>query len=88
MKLLAVVFAALLLLTGLTVGASTLNLGPLNVGVALAIAGAKALLVALYFMELRHGPRLLWLFAAGGLFWLGILVTLTLSDTLARGWRP
>jgi cytochrome c oxidase subunit 4 len=87
-RTLAAVFGTLLVLTVVSVGASFVNLGPLNAGVALAIGGAKALLVALFFMELRHGPRLLAVFAAGGLLWLGILLALTLSDYLAREWVP
>lgn len=52
-------FVALLVLTGLTVGASTLaregilDLGSLNIWIALIIAGAKATLVGLFFMHLR-----------------------------------
>jgi cytochrome c oxidase subunit IV len=56
--------------------------------VVLAIATAKALLIALYFMHLRDRDWLLWVVAAGSAVWLGILLTLTLSDYLTRGWIP
>jgi cytochrome c oxidase subunit 4 len=79
------VFAALLVLTGLTTGAAFVDLGGnFNGVVALAIAAGKAILVALYFMHLRHGSRLSWIFAGAGFFWLVILITLTLSDALTR----
>lgn len=85
-KVLSVIFAVLLLLTLTTYGVAFVDLGPENVAVALAIAICKALLVALFFMHLRYGPKLLWVVTGGGLFWLGILLTLTLSDYLTRGW--
>ena len=50
--LLAAVFAALVLLTGLTVAVSKIDLGNLNLYVALAIAVIKASLVVLFFMHL------------------------------------
>lgn len=81
-----VIFAALLLLTLTTYGVAFIDLGPGNVVVALAIAVCKALLVALFFMHLRHSPTLLWVVTGGGLFWLGILLALTVSDYLTRGW--
>jgi caa(3)-type oxidase subunit IV len=68
--------------------ARLIDLGPLNIVVVLAIATAKALLIALYFMHLRYGDRLMWVVAAGSAFWLGILLTLTISDYLTRGWIP
>jgi cytochrome c oxidase subunit 4 len=80
------VFAALLVLTIVTVFVARINLGPFNVVVALSVAFVKALLVVLYFMHLRYGPRLTWIVAAGGLYWLGILLVLTMSDYLTREW--
>ena len=44
---------ALLILTGLTIGAAFIDLGSGNVVVALGIASIKASLVALFFMHLR-----------------------------------
>ena len=82
------VFAALIVLTGVTVAVSYVDLGPASVVVALAIACAKALLVLLFFMHLRESPGLTWVVALGGFFWLGILIALTMSDVLTRGWLP
>ncbi len=78
-------FAGLILLLGLTVGASYLPLGPFGPVAALGIAGAKALLILLYFMQVRYKSGLTRLFVGTGFFWLGILFVLTLSDYLTRG---
>jgi cytochrome c oxidase subunit IV len=53
LPLLAGVFAALIALTVATVAATYVDLGALNVWVALAIAAVKAVLVAEIFMHLR-----------------------------------
>jgi len=84
----ALVFGGLLLLTALTVGAAYAPLGPWHEGVALAIAALKATLVLLFFMHLLRSHRLVWIVAGGTILWLGILVTLTLSDYLTRHWLP
>ncbi|HEV8713056.1 MAG TPA: cytochrome C oxidase subunit IV family protein [Candidatus Binatia bacterium] len=80
------VFAALLVLTYTTYIVAFIDLGPWNIVVAMAIAMGKAFLVTLFFMHLRHSPKLTWIVAGGGLFWLGILLALTVSDYLTRGW--
>ena len=80
------VFTALFALTALTTGVAFIDLGGIgNVAVALTIAVIKAVLVALYFMHLRYSSRLTIIFAGAGIFWLGILVALTLSDYISRG---
>jgi cytochrome c oxidase subunit 4 len=81
------IFFALIALTIATTGIAFVDLGGFfNTAVALAVAVIKALLVALFFMHLRYSVRLVWLFAAAGIFWLGILLVLTVSDYLSRGW--
>jgi cytochrome c oxidase subunit 4 len=80
------IFAALLALTGATVLVAYLPLGGWHTVLALAIAVTKAVLVLLFFMHLLHSPRLTWLVAAAGVFWLGILLTLTFADYLTRHW--
>ena len=57
-----------------------------NVLVGLTIAVCKAVLVALFFMHLLSSSRLTWIVLVGGLFWLGILMVLTLADYLTRHW--
>jgi cytochrome c oxidase subunit 4 len=78
------VFAALLVLTAVTVGVSYIDLGLWNVTVALIVASVKASLVALYFMHLRREGLLVWTFALVPVAFLLIIIAGTLSDTLVR----
>jgi cytochrome c oxidase subunit IV len=81
------VLAALLVLTATTCAVSFIDMGRMNAVVAVVIAFAKASLVALVFMHLRYSRRLMWVVAAAGLFWLSILIALTMGDYLTRGWQ-
>ena len=93
-KLYLIIFAALMVGTFLTVWVSYKDLDiqvlgkvvPFNTVVALAIAAAKATLVVLYFMHVKYGPRLQWIFVAAGFMWLVILLVLTLADYSSRNW--
>ncbi len=78
------VAGGLYILLVLTVAISLIDLGSLNIVAALAIAVAKMLLVVLFFMHVRWSSRMVWLFASGGLVWLGILFMLTMADFLSR----
>ena len=80
------VFAALILGTFLTVWAAGRDFGAFNTVVALGIAVTKATLVVLFFMHVKYATRLTKLAAVAGLYWLMILLALTLSDYLTR-WR-
>ena len=81
------VFAALVALTLLTVGGSFIPLSEgWHTAFGLAIATAKAILVALFFMHVLYGPRLTRVVIVGALLWLAILIGLTLSDYLTRDW--
>ena len=80
------VLLALLVLTAVTTLVAFVDLGGFSVVVALAIAVCKMLLVALFFMHVRHSTRLTKLVVLGGLLWLVILLMLTLSDFTTRGW--
>src|SRR5260370_27715430 len=82
------IFSALIVLTVLTVAVARINLQQYNTIVALTIAVVKATLVILYFMHVRYSSRLTWVFVSAGIFWLGIMIALTLSDYLTRGWIP
>jgi cytochrome c oxidase subunit 4 len=70
----------------LTVGASYINMGGgLNNLVAMTIATIKAVLVVLFFMQVKMGTRLTWIWAAIGFIWL-IFLFGTLGDYLTRNW--
>ncbi len=79
-----IIFAALMILTATTVGVSFIELGQLNLTVALAIAGTKALLVLLFFMHLIHSNRLTWIAIAGAVYFFAIMIVLTISDYATR----
>ena len=81
------IFAALMVLTGITVGVSFINLGPFNFPVAISIAIVKATLVILFFMHVKYSSRLTKLIIATGFFFLTVLFVLTMSDYVSRGWR-
>jgi cytochrome c oxidase subunit 4 len=73
-----------MVLTAATVGAAYVNLGALNIVVALAIATVKATLVVLYFMHARYSPKRTQLVIISAVFWLAIMLALTLSDYSTR----
>ena len=78
------IFASLMVLTGVTVGAAYVDLGPLNFGVAMLIAGFKASLVVWYFMHVKYQSHLTKLTVATGLFFLTILLGMSLIDYVSR----
>jgi cytochrome c oxidase subunit 4 len=81
------IFAALMLGTALTVGAAFVDLGnTANTVVALAIACTKATLVVLFFMHVKYSPKLTWLVVIASLFWLMLLLLITMGDYATRGW--
>jgi cytochrome c oxidase subunit 4 len=82
------IFAALMVLTATTVYIATIDLGPFNIVAALVIAAGKATLVLLFFMHVKHSPRIIALIIFAGLLWLALLIVLTLTDYLSRGWMP
>ncbi len=78
------VLVALLLLLTLTAALSRLDLGHWGTAIAFAIAIAKAALVLYFFMELRLTPKLVWVFAGAGFFWLAILAGSVWTDVITR----
>src|SRR5438093_10610793 len=80
------VFLALIVLTGLTVFASTVDLGMWNTPVALLIAVTKAALVVLFFMHVKYSSRLVALAVGGGILWLLTLIAGVAADYLTRNW--
>lgn len=85
-KTYALVFIGLIIATVATTAVAFVDLGPFSVVVALAIAACKMLLVALFFMHIRHSSKLTRLVVSGALMWLAILLAFTLSDVWTRGW--
>ena len=79
------VFLALMVGTALTVGVTYIDLGWLNLPLAMAIATTKAVLVILFFMHLKDHPKLIKVTFGAAFFVFAILVAHTLSDYLTRG---
>jgi cytochrome c oxidase subunit 4 len=79
-KVYLTIFAALMIGTTLTVWAAFQNFGPFNIVIALGIATIKATLVVLYFMHARYSPKRTQLVIVCAIFWLAIMLGLTLSD--------
>jgi cytochrome c oxidase subunit 4 len=80
------VFVALMALTALTTAISFVDLGVMNTAVAITIAVAKATLVVLVFMHVRHSGQVIRAYAVAGVFWLILLFILILSDYRTRAW--
>ena len=78
------VFGALMVLTVITVLVSRVDLGYLNLPVALVVAVTKALLVILLFMEVKYSPKLVQVTAAVGFVFFGIMILYTMTDYLSR----
>ena len=91
------IFAALFILTIVTATVAFVDLSwkfgqPPNVHVinfnplvALSIAIFKATLVILFFMHVKYSARLTKVVVGAGIFWLLILLSLTMTDYLSRG---
>jgi len=78
------IFGTLMVLTAITVAASRVDLGPLNVWIALLIAMVKASIVVLFFMHVKYSSPLIKLTAACGFIWLVFMFGLTFADYIGR----
>ena len=82
------IFGILIFCTYLTVQIAFLDLGAMNTVAALAIATFKAAIVVLFFMHVKYSTHLTWVVIAAGIFWFGIMVSITMADYLTRSWQP
>jgi cytochrome c oxidase subunit 4 len=84
------IFGALMTCTILTVFAAEVDLNRyfsgLNVIVALTIAVFKASLVVLFFMHAKYSPKRTQLVIIASVFWLAIMLFMTMSDYVSRSW--
>jgi cytochrome c oxidase subunit IV len=78
------VFLALMVGTGATVGASYVDLGIWNTPVAMLIAITKASLVVFFFMHLKYSPKLFWVWVGAAIFFLVLMLSGFGSDYLAQ----
>ena len=88
------VFIALLALLFITVALAVFipvhneRLRDLLTFVGFSIAGAKAVLIVLWFMHVKISTPLTWIFASAAFVWLVIMFSLTLSDYWTRDHIP
>lgn len=83
-KTLGLVLTALLLLTGITVRVSFLDLGRFNVPIALGIACTKASLVLLFFMHLKYEGKAIKVSFISTLCFLAIMISFMFWDYAYR----
>jgi len=80
-KMNVTIWLTLMVLTVVTAAVSFVDLGPFNTILALAIATCKALLVVLFFMHVKYASeKLTKLVIVSAIFWLMILLLLSLAD--------
>lgn len=72
-------------LTIITIVVAQIELGGLNIVVALSIAGIKALMVALIYMHLRYDKKILLIIFITAILFLVIFISFTMLDTAYRG---
>jgi cytochrome c oxidase subunit 4 len=82
------IWVILTIMTFVTYFVAQIELGPWNIVVALLIAFFKMMLVMLFFMNVKADSPLTKLFAAGGFFWMILLLGQFFVDYLSRGWMP
>ncbi|HZQ67849.1 MAG TPA: cytochrome C oxidase subunit IV family protein [Terriglobales bacterium] len=80
-KLYYAIWILLLVLTVVTAWIATIDLGPLNTIVALAIATVKATVVVLFFMHVKYtSEKMTKVVIASAIFWMLLLLMLSLTD--------
>ena len=77
-------YVSLMVLLVITVVVAYVDLGELNLAAAMAIAVLKAVLIILFFMHIRYGRKLTWVFAGAGFFWLAIMLIFAMCDYVTR----
>lgn len=86
-KFYIMIWAALICLTVLTAAVSRIELHQFNIVLALLIATCKMMLVALFFMGIKYiSDKMTIVFIVAGLFWLFILLALSMTDYFSRSW--
>jgi cytochrome c oxidase subunit 4 len=80
------IWAILMVLTGLTVFVSFIELHDWNIVLALVIATIKGTLVVLFFMHLFYSSKLTKVTVIAALFFLFLLLALSMTDYLTRSW--
>lgn len=88
-KIYFVIFAVLMVGTILTYVVALRDMDSVlftgaNTVIALTIAFAKASCVVLFFMHVKYSSKLIKVYVFSGLFWLGVMFLLTMTDFTSR----
>ncbi len=83
-RVIVIIWLLLLMLTGVTVGVSYVDLGALNIWIALGIASTKSALVISFFMHMKYERPIFKLCLLVALCLLAIFVGFTFIDVLYR----
>jgi cytochrome c oxidase subunit IV len=78
------IWLALVVLFGSSLGSAYLPLGTGNITVNLLIAAIMIVLLVSFLMDLKSAKALIRVVAAAGLLWLILMFTLTFNDYLTR----
>jgi cytochrome c oxidase subunit 4 len=81
---LGMVLAILLVLTGVTIGVSYIDMGFFNIPIALAIACTKVTFVLLFFMHLKYEGRIINISFISTVLVLVVLIGFTFWDVAYR----
>jgi cytochrome c oxidase subunit 4 len=83
-----VTWLALMICLAATLASSYIPMGPWNTVINMGISCIKGVLIAIFFMELRHAATLLRIAAIVGLLWLALLFGISWSDYATRSVSP
>jgi cytochrome c oxidase subunit 4 len=79
-----IILISLLILTGLSVAVTSVELGPLSVTIALVLASTKSALVLIYFMHLKFDSKIFAIMVGLVLFVFVVVIVITFLDYLFR----
>ncbi len=82
LQILVGIFIALVVLTVVTVAVTYVDLGSLNLWIALGVATIKGALVILYFMHLRYDSPFNSLIFVTAIVFLFLFLSITIMDTI------
>ena len=78
------ILLSLLVLTGLSVAVTSVELGPMAVTIALLLASTKSALVLVYFMHLKFDDKIFAIMVGLVLFVFVVVIIITFLDYLFR----
>lgn len=80
----AVVFLVLTGLTAMALMIGFVEMGPLKLWASLAVAVTQAVVLGVFFMDLKHADTQTWLIVAAAVFWTFLMFLFTITDYLTR----